>query len=570
MKKRYGLILVVVFFLFLENFTADGPEFVIEEENVEITVLEDSSLDIWYFLTIKTTLGPQRGIYFGIPKEDILDYSVTSGSTMLDVEKQGTKLKIYFPAVADSGDVTRLKIHLLVPEMVYKDEEGRVGVEFIPVYWDYQDVNILRVKFIAPEGVTKEELGCSPAPADNFGEENGRAFAYWERSLSEGQRLRYRISFPEGYVTNVVEKKSSEDNLYIEGGNLFNQKKYRNALEKFQQAKSIYEELENTEKVSICDTFITKCYKGINGDKYFSQAQEKEEEGDFEGAIKDYEAAKGFYLEIDQEKYELCKQKIEEVQKAFMIGGLTFPDKNLENAVLQYLGKNFVRKEDLVYVSEMDLSYKGIKSIENIGEYFLNLRYLDLSNNDISDISPISSLIKLEELNLSNNDISDISPLIANPNLQTGTKVNISNNPLSSKSVELYISILEGRGIELTWEPIKKVSITISFLKSKSFIYVLLLAAITISILAVYRITKKKPKKEVKKREFKEKLDQKKSKEIKIHEGERVESSELKQLLKERDELKSVLNGLKYHKERLVAEKMSEEKTNCIIKQLRS
>ena len=215
MKKRYGLILAIILFLFLGNFTADGPEFVIEEEDVEITVLKDSSLDIWYFLTIKTTSGPQRGIYFGIPKENILDYSVTSGSTMLDVEKQGTKLKIYFPAVADSGDVTRLKIHLLVPEMVYKDEEGRVGVEFYPAWWDYQQVNALRVKFIAPEGVTKEDLGCYPAPADNFGEEDGRAFAYWERVLNSGEKFRCGISFPEGYVTNVAEEKPSASNLSL-------------------------------------------------------------------------------------------------------------------------------------------------------------------------------------------------------------------------------------------------------------------------------------------------------------------------------------------------------------------
>ena len=198
-------IVWISFTLLKFNVNADGPEFVIEEENVEITVLKDSSLDIWYFLTIETILGPQRGIYFGIPKEDIPDYSVTSGNTMLDVEKQGTKLKIYFPAIANSGDVTRLKIHLIVPEMVYKDKEGRVGVEFYPAWWDYQRVDVLRVKFIAPEGVTIDELRCYPASADNFAEESGRAFAYWERSLSEGERFRCGISF---MITSHVNSKS--------------------------------------------------------------------------------------------------------------------------------------------------------------------------------------------------------------------------------------------------------------------------------------------------------------------------------------------------------------------------
>ncbi len=221
MKKRYGLILAGIIFLFLGISFADGPEFVIKEENVEITVQNDSSLDIWYFLTIETTSGPQRGIYFGIPKDEITDYSVTSGNTMLDVEKQGKRLKIYFPEIANTGDITKLKIHLIVPDMVYKDVEGRVGVEFIPAYWDYQDVNILRVKFIAPEGVSKEELGCKPVPADNFGEENGRAFAYWERTLSKGERFDCGISFPEGYVTNVLEKNPESDNPSIIIGILF-------------------------------------------------------------------------------------------------------------------------------------------------------------------------------------------------------------------------------------------------------------------------------------------------------------------------------------------------------------
>ncbi len=215
MKQCYGLVLILTFFLFLGAFSADGPEFLIEEENVEVTVQKDSSLDIWYFLTIKTTEGPQQGIYFGIPKEEIIDYTVTSDGRMLDVEKQGTRLKIYFPRVAETGDVTRMKIHLIVPKMVYKDEEGRVGVEFYPAWWDYQEVKVLRVKLIAPEGVTLNELGCEPAPADTFDEENGWAFAYWERTLGEGEKFRCGISFPEGYVTNVTEEKPGPDTSSI-------------------------------------------------------------------------------------------------------------------------------------------------------------------------------------------------------------------------------------------------------------------------------------------------------------------------------------------------------------------
>jgi Leucine-rich repeat (LRR) protein len=40
------------------------------------------------------------------------------------------------------------------------------------------------------------------------------------------------------------------------------------------------------------------------------------------------------------------------------------------------------------------------------------LTHLDLSSNQITDISPLTSLVNLTYLNLSFNDIKDISPLL--------------------------------------------------------------------------------------------------------------------------------------------------------------
>jgi len=123
-------------------------------------------------------------------------------------------------------------------------------------------------------------------------------------------------------VVDIEAKKTEADSLYKQGGSLFNNKNYTEAKAKFTQAKSLYEEIGDTEKVKICDQFISKAYKGINGDKYFSQAQGKEEEGDFEGAIKDYETAKGFYSEINQEKVDLCTQKITELEGKKKFSGI--------------------------------------------------------------------------------------------------------------------------------------------------------------------------------------------------------------------------------------------------------
>jgi Leucine-rich repeat (LRR) protein len=50
-------------------------------------------------------------------------------------------------------------------------------------------------------------------------------------------------------------------------------------------------------------------------------------------------------------------------------------------------------------------------------------------------------------LDLSYNNISDISPLVENSGLSLGDTVDLSNNPLSATSVNVYIPQLEARGV---------------------------------------------------------------------------------------------------------------------------
>ena len=58
-----------------------------------------------------------------------------------------------------------------------------------------------------------------------------------------------------------------------------------------------------------------------------------------------------------------------------------------------------------------------------------NLKVLELTENGISSIDPLSNLKKLEHINLSNNAIRDISPLVGLNNLQS---LNLSSNALIS------------------------------------------------------------------------------------------------------------------------------------------
>lgn len=198
MKKSIPLF---VFFLLICLVHAQGPEFVVQEESVEVTIYNEPIVEIWYFLTIRTTVGPQRGIYLGIPTDYIYDYAASQSGKRLKVEKEPNQLKIFFLEEAESGDVTELKVSFFAKGMIYYEEEGRLGMEFYPAWWDNQRIDVLRVKFILPEGCDISEVGNYPATAENRGMEGGRAFVYFERAnLDPGYRFRCGVSYPEKYL----------------------------------------------------------------------------------------------------------------------------------------------------------------------------------------------------------------------------------------------------------------------------------------------------------------------------------------------------------------------------------
>ncbi len=89
------------------------------------------------------------------------------------------------------------------------------------------------------------------------------------------------------------------------------------------------------------------------------------------------------------------------------------PDANLE-AVLRAKPEipdtGPITSEDLSMIQTLVGINKGIVDLTGL-EYCVNISYLYLTDNDISDISPLAGLTKLTDLYLTGNDISDISPL---------------------------------------------------------------------------------------------------------------------------------------------------------------
>lgn len=93
-----------------------------------------------------------------------------------------------------------------------------------------------------------------------------------------------------------------------------------------------------------------------------------------------------------------------------------------------------VQAEDLTVIGALPklerLTMRGCSLSTTAGlEKAVGLRYLDLSNNTIRNISPLASLQNLQELYLQNNALTDLSSLSA---IMTITKLNVSGNVLTT------------------------------------------------------------------------------------------------------------------------------------------
>jgi len=104
----------------------------------------------------------------------------------------------------------------------------------------------------------------------------------------------------------------------------------------------------------------------------------------------------------------------------------------------------------LVGLERLELRDNEITDISSL-KGLKKLSHLDLEDNLISDISPLKNLVNLNIIHLENNRISNILPLANNIGLGSGNSVILEGNPLSEKSVNVYIPALESRGVRVRW-----------------------------------------------------------------------------------------------------------------------
>lgn len=79
---------------------------------------------------------------------------------------------------------------------------------------------------------------------------------------------------------------------------------------------------------------------------------------------------------------------------------------------------------DLAQVTQLICSHAGLNSLEGL-QTFYNLKQVNLGNNQISDLTPIKFLSKLEVLLLNDNQLTQVPELLNLPKLK---QVNLDNN----------------------------------------------------------------------------------------------------------------------------------------------
>ena len=118
----------------------------------------------------------------------------------------------------------------------------------------------------------------------------------------------------------------------------------------------------------------------------------------------------------------------------------------------------------LSYLTNLELLNLNGNQVDDISALsnLTNLSYLYLADNEIGDITSLSNLVNLGkhtfftippsvDLDLSHNQISDITPLVGNVGLGEGDEVDLQGNPLSTESVNTLIPQLEARGVTIDY-----------------------------------------------------------------------------------------------------------------------
>ena len=158
-------------------------------------------------------------------------------------------------------------------------------------------------------------------------------------------------------------------------------------------------------------------------------------------------------LEVTGNK-DLCSRNKEDVVRVLCgepcpgaaDGEVEIPDAGLRAAVEEALGKPAgapIRKYEMEWLKSLDARRRGVESLKGL-QCATELEWLNLDNNQISDVSPLAGLTDLTYLSLQENQISDVS-LLADLTALAWLELNV--NQISDVSPLAGLTALEQLGL---------------------------------------------------------------------------------------------------------------------------
>ena len=135
---------------------------------------------------------------------------------------------------------------------------------------------------------------------------------------------------------------------------------------------------------------------------------------------------------------------------------VNIPDPGLRAAIEEELGKAkgaAITNRDMYRLLNLDASDAGIRELTGL-EFAINLKFLDLDENQITNVSVPAGLKKLESLDLDRNLISDISPLASLKNLKW---LDLNYNKITNVSLSGLKSL---ESLDLGYNQITKISLS--------------------------------------------------------------------------------------------------------------
>jgi len=200
---------ILIFIWLTSSVTAAERQYHLDHQWVKIWINQNGTIDLFYDISMTLDSGPNINyVLVGQPQGDFtigeaMDQNghVLSASDASSGSDYKVRVNLYEPLVA--GQTVSFNLTTNVAHMVWEDtqNEGNVGMQFIPTWWEEARVYDLRILIVMPTGVTQDMVKTTSVYWNNAFFEGDRLAVYWEKqNLAPNEQYPVGVSLPKEYV----------------------------------------------------------------------------------------------------------------------------------------------------------------------------------------------------------------------------------------------------------------------------------------------------------------------------------------------------------------------------------